>query len=47
MVKKQIKKALKQKKRKRPEELRSFEKMSVSDSNQEYFCSSSSKEGEV
>ena len=46
-VRKQVKKALKQKRRKPTEELRAFEKMSVSNSNQESINSSSSKEGEV
>ena len=38
---------MKKKKKKSIEELRAFEKLSVSDSNQESFDSSSSKEGEV
>ena len=47
MVKKQVKKALKQKKKNSNEELRTFKKMSVSDSDQESMNSSSSKEGEI
>ena len=48
MVQKQVKKALKQnKKKKRTEELRAFENMSVSDSDQESSDSSSSEEGEI
>ena len=47
MVQKQIKKALKQKKRKHNRELRAFEKMCVSDSDQESINSSSSEEGKV
>ena len=47
MVHIQVKKALKKKKKKRTEELRAFEKMSVSDSDQESINSSSSEEDEV
>ena len=47
MVQKQVKKAMKQKKKKHTEELHAFEKMSVSDSNQESFNSSSSEQGEI
>ena len=47
MVQKQVKKALKQKKRKRTKELRIFKKMSVCNSNQESKNNSSSEEGEV
>ena len=47
IVQKQIKKALKQKQRKRTEELQTFKKMSVSDSDQESMNNSSSEEGEV
>ena len=47
MVQKQVKKTLKQKKRKRTEELRGLEKMSASYSDQESMNSSSSEEGEV
>ena len=47
LVQKQFKKALKQKKRKRTDEVRAFEKMSVSDSEQEPINSSPSEEGEV
>ena len=47
MVQKQVKKAVKQKKRKRTEELHAFEKMSFSESDQESINSSSSKEGEI
>ena len=43
MVQKQVKKALKQKKRKYTEELRALEKMRVSNSDQESMNSSSSK----
>ena len=45
MVQKQVKKALKQKKRKHTEELYEFKEMSVSDSDQESINSSSSEEG--
>ena len=47
MVQKLVKKALKQNKRKSTEELREFETMSISDSDQESFNSSSSEEGEI
>ena len=47
MVQKLAEKALKQKKRKCTEELRAFEKMSVSDSDQESFNSSSSEDDEI
>ena len=47
MVPKQVKKAIKKKKTKHTEELRSFEKISFNDSDQESFNSSSSEEGEV
>ena len=48
MVQKQVKKAMKKnKKSKRTEELRAFEKMSVSDSDQESSDSSSSEDGEI
>ena len=47
MVQKQVKKVLKQKKRKHTETLNVFEKMSVSNSDQESFNSSSSEEGKV
>ena len=47
MIKKQVKKGMKQKKRKHTQELRAFEKMSVSDSDQESMNSSSSEEGEI
>ena len=46
MVQKQVKKALKQKK-KRTEDLSAFGKMSVSDSDQVSMNSSSSEEGEI
>ena len=47
MVQKQDKKALKKKKKKHTEELSTFEKMSVSDSDQVSINSSSSEEDEV
>ena len=48
MVQKQVKKAMKKnKKKKRTEELRAFEKMSVSDSGQESSDSSSSEDGKI
>ena len=47
MVQKQVKKALKKKKRKLTEELHAFMKMCVSDLDQESMNSSSSEEGEV
>ena len=47
MVQKQVKKAMKKKKKKHTEELRAFKEMSVFDSDQESFNSSSSKEGNV
>ena len=47
MVQKQVKKALKQKKRKYPGEVGASKKMNVSDSEQESINSSSSIEGEV
>ena len=48
MVQKQVKKAMKKsKKKKRTEELRAFEKMSMSDSGQESSDSSSSEDGEI
>ena len=47
MLQKRVKKALKQKKKTRIDELCTFENMSVSDSEQESMNSSSSKEGEV
>ena len=46
MVQKKLRKTQKQK-RKRTEELHAFEKMSSSDSDQESFGCSSSKDGEV
>ena len=46
MVQKQVKKAMKKKEKKHTEELFAFEKMNVSNSDQESFNSSSSKEGE-
>ena len=45
MVQKQVKHALKQRKKKRTEELHAFEKIIVSDSDQESVNSSSSEEG--
>ena len=47
MVQKQARKAFKQKKKKRTEELRAFEKISVFNSNQKSINNSSSEEGEV
>ena len=47
MVQKQVKKAMKKKKKKHTEELRTFEKMSVSNSDQESFISSSCEKGEI
>ena len=47
MVQKQARKALKQKIRKCIEELRAFEKISVSDSEQESMNSRPSEEGEI
>ena len=47
IVQKQVKKDLKQKKRKHTEELHAIMKMSVSDSDQKSIKSSSSEEGEV
>ena len=46
MVQKQVKRAMKKNKKKHTEELRAFEKMSVSDSDQESINSSSCREGE-
>ena len=46
MFQKQVKKAMKKKKKKHTEELHTFEKMSVSCFDQESFNSSSSEEGE-
>ena len=45
-MQKQVKKALKQIRRKRAEELRAFKNMIVSDSDEDSMNSSSSKEGE-
>ena len=47
MVQKQFEKAPKQKKRKHTYELRAFKKMIVSDFDQEFINSSSSKEGKI
>ena len=49
MVQKKVKKAMKKKKKKKKhtDELRAFEKMSVSDSDQKSSDSSSSKEGKI
>ena len=47
MVQKQVKKALKKKKKTRFEELRAFEKMNGFDSDQESINSSFSKEGDI
>ena len=47
MVQKQVKRALKQNKRKCFKELCAFQKMSVSDSDQESIDTSSSAEGEI
>ena len=47
MVQKRVKKALKQKKKDRAEELRAFDKISVSNSDQESIDSNSSEEGQI
>ena len=47
MVQKQVKMAMKNKKKKHTEKLRAFEKMNVADSDEESFNSSSGKEGEI
>ena len=47
MVEKKVSKRLEKEKRKRTEELRAFEKMSVSDSKHKSISSSSSEEDEI
>ena len=47
MVQKQVKYAMKKKKKKHTEVLRSFKKINVSDSDQESFGISFSEEGEI